>query len=83
MLPTFTENLKTFGHVVLELQRFTICHFDLKTVYLQFWVARRGLSDLEDGVMLVIHSLFWMGRWDMSDMANGLLIVIIQFMSYG
>ena len=52
-------------------------------IYSQFWVARRGLSDLEDGVMLVIHSLFWMGRWDMSDMANGLLIVIIQFMSYG
>ena len=34
LLPIFTENLKVFGLVVVELQRFIICHFDLKTVYL-------------------------------------------------
>ena len=33
MLPTFTENFKAFELVFLELQRFTIYHFDLKTVY--------------------------------------------------
>ena len=33
LLPRFTENLKAFGLVFLELQRFTIYHFDLKTVY--------------------------------------------------
>ena len=26
-------------------------------IYLQFWVARRGLSDLEDGVIIVIYSV--------------------------
>ena len=33
LLPKLNENLKAFRLVVLELQRFSICHFDLKTVY--------------------------------------------------
>ena len=54
LLPTSTENLKGFGPVVFEQQRFTICHFDLKTVYwLRHTVTKSYVDNDIDAVDLI------------------------------
>ena len=65
LLPTFTENLKAFGQVVLELQRFTICHFDLKTVYFEHYFD----CDLNDRLFYANNVLItsWLDQYHLFD----------------
>ena len=53
LLPTFSENLKVLRLVVLEQQRFTICHFDLKTVYISI-----NKTDIRNNFKLFLGETF-------------------------